>query len=157
NWTFNGETFRIPNRYYAIYQPNDKWTFICGVAFFPEYEDSVLPVAGFIYKPNDKLVYNITPNRPNITYALSDKTSIFIEGGRLFEEYMVTRESSKNVKLHYVQEHLGCGARFKLNKFTEASVSTGGVFNHYLRYRDSGGKVSIKNGLYTEFRIQMNI
>jgi hypothetical protein len=157
NWTFDGEALCLPSRYFAIYQPDEKWTFIGGVAVFPRYEDSVFPILGFIYQASDKLTFNLVPRRPNINYALSAKTALFLEGGRSVEEYTVHRGDARDVRLRYVQERLGCGARYRFNKFIEASISTGAAFNHYLRYRDSGGKASIKNGSYTEFRIQAKI
>lgn len=157
NWTFSSSNFRIPSRYLAIYQPNEKWTFICGVAVYPRYENSVLPIAGFIYKANDKLVFNIVPHRPNISYALTDRVTLFVEGDSSIAEFVVNRDNSENVILRYAQAHLGSGVRFKINKFIETSLSVGEVFNHYLRYRDSGGKAGIKDGLYAEFRIQARI
>jgi hypothetical protein len=157
NWDFNSSDLRIPSRYYAIYQLNEKWTFVCGVAVFPNYENTILPIAGFIYKPNDKLLFNFTPDRPNISYALTDRFTLFVEADGSIEEYVVTRDGQENVKLRYTQAHLGSGVRFKINKFTETSLSVGGVLDHTLRYRDTGGKVSIKDGFYVEFRIEARI
>jgi hypothetical protein len=157
NWAFSSSNFRIPSRFFCIYQPNEKWTFICGIAVYPRYENSVLPIAGFIYKANDKLVFYIVPHRPNISYALTDRVTLFVEGDSSIAEFVVNRDNSENVILRYAQAHLGSGARFKINKSIETSLSAGEVFNHYLRYRDSGGKAGIKDGLYVEFRIQARI
>lgn len=157
NWTFSSANFRIPSRYFAIYQPNKKWTFVCGVAVYPKYENSLFPILGFIYKANDKLVFNITPDSLNISYALTDKVTLFLEGDYSIDEFVVTRDNDKKVKLSYTQANLGNGVRFKVNKFIETSVSAGEVFSHTLRYRDSGGKVDIKDGLYAEFRLLMRL
>jgi hypothetical protein len=157
NWAFSSSNFRIPSRFFCIYQPNEKWTFICGIAVYPRYENYVLPIAGFIYKANDKLVFYIVPHRPNISYALTDRVTLFVEGDSSIAEFVVNRDNSENVILRYAQAHLGSGARFKINKSIETSLSAGEVFNHYLRYRDSGGKAGIKDGLYVEFRIQARI
>jgi len=59
SWNFPASSFRIPSYYLLIYQPNPKWTFLYGAAVYPDFVDSVLPVLGFIYKPNDKLTFNI--------------------------------------------------------------------------------------------------
>lgn len=153
---FKASAFRIPSRYYLIYQPNSKWTFLSGVAVYPDFEIGVLPILGFIYKPNEKLVFNIIPKRPNITYSLNDRISLFAEGGSaLNSEFEVTRDNTKNIVLRYKEMHLGTGIKFKLNRYIQTSISAGGMFNRYLKYRDSQGKVDIKNGLYTEFRIEI--
>lgn len=153
---FENSAFRIPSYYFLIYRPNEKWTFLYGIAVYPDFEDEVLPVPGFIYKPNDKLVFNIIPKRPNISYVLNERVSVFAEGGSsLNSEFEVTRNNSKNVVLRYKETHLGAGLNFKLNKYIQASVSAGGMFNRSLKYRDSQGKVNIKDGVYTEFRVEI--
>ena len=155
DWDFNTSAFRIPNRYFLIYQPNERWTFLYGVAYYPDFEYNILPIVGFIYKPNDKLAFNITPKRPNITYSLNDRIALFVEGGTTFGQFIVTRDNLKNIALQYRETHLGSGIKFKLNQYIQASISAGGEFNRYLEYTDSQGKVDIKNGLYTEFRLQI--
>lgn len=156
DWDFKASAFRIPSRYFLIYQPHHQWTFLCGLAVYPEFEYDILPILGFIYKPNDKLVLNIAPERPNITYVLSDRFSLFAEGGSsLNKEFEVTRDNLKNIVLKYREIHLGGGIKFKLNHYIQTSVSAGGMFNRYLEYKDSQGKVNMKNGLYTEFRIEI--
>ncbi len=157
NWTFEAKNFRIPSRYYAIYQPNDKWTYVGGVAVYPKYENSVLPILGFIYKASEKLVFSIVPESPNVSYALTDRMTLFVKGDGSANEFVVNRDNAQDVVLRYTQLNLGGGVRFKVNKFIQTSWSGGGVFNHALKYRDSGGKASINNGLFTEFRIEANI
>jgi len=148
--------FRIPSYYYLIYRPNPRWTFLSGIAVYPDFEDEVLPILGFIYKPNDRLAFNIIPKRPNITYILNDKVSAFAEGGlALNSEFEVKRDNSENVVLSYRETRLGTGLEFKLNRYIQASLSAGGMFGRRLKYRDNQGKVDIKDGLYTEFRVEI--
>jgi hypothetical protein len=159
-YTDDGEcessSFRIPSRYYLIYRPNEKWTFVYGVAVYPDFENEVLPVLGFIYQPNDKLKFNLLSQRPNITYALNKKVSWYTEGGiGLNSEYEVERGNSQNVVLSYQETRLGSGLSFKLNKYIQASIIGGGMFKRRLKYRDGQGKVGIKDGFYTEFRIEI--
>lgn len=156
DWDFPASAFRLNSRFLFVYLPNLKWTFLAGVAIYPDFENEVLPILGFIYKPNDKLTFNLVPKRPNITYALNDKILLFGEGGSsLNSEFEVTRNGSKNVVLRYKELHLGGGVRVKLNKFIQTSFSTGAIFNHSLKYLDNQGKVNIKDGIYAEFRTQI--
>lgn len=157
DWNFESSSFRIPSRYYLIYLPNAKLTYIAGVAVYPDYEDEVLPILGLIYKPNDRLTFNLVPKRPNISYSLNGRATLFVEGGRAFNsEFEVTRSGAKNTVLRYKETRVGAGIKYKINKSIEASVSGGGVFGRSLKYRDNeGGKVSIKDGAYTELRVEV--
>ncbi len=157
NWNFNPGAFRMPVNTFAIYQPDDKWTFILGVAVRPDYENKVLPIAGFIYKPNDKLLFNIIPARPSISYTLNDKITVFMEGDISGDEFQVTKDDKTNAILQYNEFHMGGGVKYTFNKYIDASVSAGGILGRSLNYRDSLGKASIKNGMYTEFRIEARI
>ena len=149
--------FRIPMRYFLIHRPNDKWTFIAGVAVYPDYEDEVWPILGFIYRPNEKLEFNLVPKSPNITYFLNDKLALFAEGGITSDEFEVTRNNVKNVVLCYKETRLASGIKYKINPHIKASLSAGGVFNRFLKYRDDQGKVHIKNGFYSEFRLGIDL
>ncbi|MDD4953455.1 MAG: DUF6268 family outer membrane beta-barrel protein [Candidatus Omnitrophica bacterium] len=158
DWDFPASAFRIPSRAFLIYRPNEKWTFLGGVAFYPNFENEVLPILGFIYKPNQKLTFEIVPKRPNISYALNEKATLFTEAGTSFGEYEVDKDGLKNVVLRYRQTHLGSGVKYKFNRFIEASFSGGAVFGRSLKYRDDAlGKVNIKDAGYAEFRLEVRI
>ena len=157
DWSFPTSAFRIPTHNYVIYQPNDMWTFVLGLAVYPDFRDKFWPIIGFIYKPNDLLTFDLTPKNPNISYALNDKVTLFAEGGSSLDEFEVDKDDLKNVVLQYKEAHLGAGVTYKINKNITSSISAGGIFNRGLKYRDSLGKVEVKDGLYTEFKIQMSM
>lgn len=158
NYTFNSSAFRMPSRYYLVYKPDEKLVLIAGVAVYPDFEDTVLPILGFIYKPNDKWLFNIIPDRPAILYFFNDKITLFGEGGGSSnEEFEVERNGEKGRVLRYKEMHVGAGIKYKINKYIEASAQAGGMFGRSLRYADDTGKVNIHNGLYTEFRMEIKI
>ena len=158
DWNFGSSDFRMPVRSYIIYLPDNRWTFLLGVAVYPDFEKEVLPVLGFIYKPNDKLIINMVPQRPNISYLLNDRTTLFLEGGGSFNsEFEVDKDDRKDVVLRYKESHLGAGVTYRLNHSTLSSFAVGGVFNRSLKYNDSLGKVNIKDGLYAEIRLRISI
>jgi len=153
-WDFPSSSFRIPSHYYAIYQPNPKLTLLGGVYVFPDTQNPVFPILGFIYNPNEKLSFNIVPPRPNITYALTDKISVFGEGSfSIDNEYEVKFDSTRTAVIRYYETYLGAGIGYKPNKFIKASLSVGGSFRRRLTYDDSLGKVNIKDGMYTALRV----
>ncbi|MEI6631175.1 MAG: hypothetical protein WCL25_01000 [bacterium] len=158
DWDFPASSFRIPLRSFLIYLPNPRWTFLAGLAVYPDFERKVLPVLGFIYKPNDRLSFNILPKRPNISYALGDRVSIFAEGGTsINSEFEVDQGNLKNTVLLYKENRLGLGVKFTPGPHIESFLSLGGVFNRTIKYKDSLGKVNIKDGMYAEFRIGIKL
>jgi len=158
NWAFGADHFRIPSKYYAIYVLNDQWTFVGGAAVFPEFDTTVSPVLGVIYKPNDKLTFHFVTDTQRISYALTDKLTLFVEGHESTDnEFIVTRGAAKKVTLEYNEGHLGTGIKFKINKYTDITLSGGQIIFNSLKYLDGNGKVVVKNGPYVELRVQVKI
>ena len=156
NWDFRTQSFELMQRYFLIYQPNEKWVFVCGANYYPHFRPQVSPILGFIYKPNNRLTFSILPESPEISYLLNDKLTVFIQGDSTNNEYRVTKDNVKDVVLNYNETHLGAGLRYKWNKHVTGSLAVGGVLNRSIEYRqDSLGKVVIDDGFYTEFRLVM--
>ncbi|MFA5725808.1 MAG: DUF6268 family outer membrane beta-barrel protein [Candidatus Omnitrophota bacterium] len=158
DWNFRSESFHFLQRYFMIYQPTEKLTFVYGVQYSPGFKPAVSPIVGFIYRPNDRLTFNILPDNPEISYALNKKWTVFAEGNWTSDEYKVTQDDLKNTVLNYNEVRAGAGLRCAINKNIESSFSLGGVFNRSIEYRqDSLGKVALNNGFYTEFRLDITI
>ena len=157
NWSLYENSLRLPQRYFAIWQPNDKFTAILGMAVYPRFENVFLPIAGVIYKPNDKWLFNLIPSRPTITYTLNDKIAFFGEYSMSGGEYVVNKDGNKGTPLDYDEQHAGVGLEYTLNKHIQGSLAVGGAFARKLQYRESYGKVDIKNGFYTEFRVNVDM
>jgi hypothetical protein len=156
DWNFNSSAFSMPAHAFVIYQPDPKLTMIFGLAVFPGYENQVSPILGVIYKPNEKLSFNLVPERPNIIYALNKKLSVFIEGDFCSNEFKVSYPGKDNATLVYKEIHSGTGIQYKFNKFSRFSLSGGRVFQRALKYRDSLGKVVIKDGYYSQFSLEFD-
>lgn len=156
SWDFDTSDFRIPMRYYIIRRPNEKWTLMAGFAICPDFETEILPILGFIYRPNDRLTFNIVPVDPEISYIFNDKLTVFLEGGNAFNsEFEVDKDERENVILRRKQTRLGTGVRYSFNNFAQASISLGAAFNRSFKYRDSLGKVNLDDGIYSEVRLQI--
>lgn len=157
DWNYKPSNFRIPSRYYIINQPNSKFTWIFGVAYFPGYQTQVLPIIGFIYLPNDKLAFNIVPPRPTIVYSLNNKIALFGEAEIEGDEYRVDLQHMNSRTLEFTSNKVGAGVKYKFNKYIESSFSAGETFGRQLKYKDDVGKVDIKNSVYAEFRLTAKI
>lgn len=157
NWSAYTNSFHLGQQYILIYQFDEKLTLVGGVGYMPNYDASVYPIFGFIYKPNNKLTFNLVPETPNINYAINNKLSVFVEGNMTYEEYRVGRNGTRNTVLKYIESSAGVGLQYEINKYITSSFSLGNVFERRLKYEDSLGKVNVNNGFYTEFRIEARI
>lgn len=153
SWSFATSDFRITSRAVLIHKRGERWVYIAGLAFYPDYETEVFPVFGFIYRPSDRLSVNLTPRSPRVLYDVSDRLSLFIEGGTSGGEYEVKKGDLKSAVLKYTNLRAGTGATYRISRTVAASFSCGGVFNRTFKYRDSLGKVNLKDGMYVEARL----
>jgi len=157
-WDFSVASFRLPLRTIFIYQPNSTLTFLTGVAFYPDFENKFYPILGFIYKPNDRLTFNITSENPSITYALNNKTDLFVEANAyLDEEFNTTRDRVKDVVLEYREISLGGGISHKFNSHITASFSVGDAINRVIKYKNSPDVIKIRDGAYMELKFDIKM
>ena len=156
NWKFNSSTFSLQQRYFLIYQPNEKLTLVSGIEYSPGFRPSVSPLVGLIYRPNDRLTFNLIPDNPEISYDLNNKWTAFLQGNNTSEQYKVKQGGLKNAVLNYEEMRLGAGLRCAADKHIKTSLSAGTVFNRSIKYKqDSLGKVAPNSGFYSEFRLDI--
>jgi len=165
NWDLHASKFSFEGNCNIIYKLTEKLSLIAGIQIDPVYRYPffgdlhlypVSPVIGFIYKPNEKLLFNILPDTPTISYFLNDKVTLFLQESDSHERYNVTRDGSR-ARLNYSQLFVSGGVKFKINKFIETSLALGDAVQQILKYPGSMGKVTARNGLFTEFRIEARI
>lgn len=157
NWSFNSIDFKMLGQAIFIYKQNDELIFVAGVASFPGYYTSIAPVIGVMYKPNDKLTFNLMPPDPTICYAITKKLTAFAEYNLISNEYKVNKDNMANVTLRYNEQSAGLGLNYQLNKYTNAVFSAGQIFKRNFQYRDSLGTLKIKSGLYSELKFNINM
>jgi len=157
-WNMSSRNFRLPSRAFWIYQPNEKFTAIAGVAINIDSAEAFAPIVGIIYKPNDKLLFNLIPTRPYISYQLTEKLSALAEMGFSSDEFYVTQNGRKNTRLDYNEYHGGLGFSYDFNKNISATFLGGMVMGRSLRYSpDSDGKVAIKNAPFVELQFSVGM
>lgn len=153
DWEWEDSAFRMPFRTYGIYKPHDNFVLVAGVTVRIDYDNEVLPLVGVIYKPNDRLTFNLASDEPKISYQLSDSLTAFAEMDYVLDEYEVTRNSQKGVVLKYRELSTGAGLQYTPNRTLEASLSAGGVLNRRLEYRDGVGKIEPDAAPYVKARL----
>ena len=77
NWNFRSESFHLNQRYFMIYQPTEKWTFVLGAQYEPGFKPAVSPIA--VNRPSSVRMKNL----PLILFPLIRKFLInWIRSGR---------------------------------------------------------------------------
>ncbi|OGX19404.1 MAG: hypothetical protein A2Y04_00425 [Omnitrophica WOR_2 bacterium GWC2_45_7] len=147
-WRWESSAFRLPFRSYLIYKESDDFILVGGVSVRPEYDTTVLPVLGVIYKPNDRLSFNLASENPNITYKFNDTTNLIWEFDYKLDEYEVRRSGQQGVVLEYRETSAGFGVEHAFNENVSGLLTVGGVFNRRLEYKDDVGKVIPDSGFY---------
>lgn len=150
---WDDSAFRIPFRTYLIYKQSEEFILVGGASVRIDYDNSVLPILGLIYKPNDRLSFNLASDDPNITYKIDDQTTVFMEFDYSLDEYEITRGPDKGVILKYRDVSTGFGAKYEVAESLEASLSAGGVFGRRLQYEDDAGKVEPDAGVYARAKL----
>jgi len=161
--TFNSDdgawessTFRIPFRSYLIFKDSDDFILVGGISVRPEYEDEVLPVIGLIYRPNDRLSFNLASDNPNITYKINDSTKLLWEFDYTWDEYEVTRDTQTGVVLKYQEIATGFGVEHQFSDHFTGNAVVGSVFSRKLEYKDNVGKITPDAGLYASVHLTAN-
>jgi len=154
-WEWEDSAFRMPFRTYLIYKPEEKFILVAGVSVRIDYDDTVLPLFGLIYKPNDRLSFNLASDNPNVSYKLNDQFTTFAEFDYARDEYEVTQNGQKGVILKYRQSSAGAGLKYEPTKFLEASVATGLVLGRRIEYEDSSDKIEPESAPYVKAALEL--
>lgn len=152
----SSSSFRIPSRAFLIYKRDEDFIVIAGVSIRPDFDAKLLPLFGFIYRPNEKWEFNFLSDNPQIIYSLSDKTKVFWEADIVNEEYEVEHNGEKGRVLFYRELSSGAGIRHEFTKNISGLVSAGSVFSRMLRYEDDNGKVQPDTGVYVKARMSIS-
>ncbi len=151
----SASAFRMPFRTYLIYKRDDNFIVFGGLSVRPSFDRRVVPIMGFIYKPNEKVAFNIASDNPTITYQVAEKTKLLLEGDLVNDEYEVTHLGEKGRVLFYRELSVGAGVEHSFTNSIKGLVSVGTVFSRLLKYEDDTGKVEPDAGMYVKGRLSV--
>jgi len=151
----SSSAFRMPFRTYLIYKRDDNFIVFGGLYIRPGYNSTIFPIAGFIYKPNEKLAFNIASDNPTITYQVAEKTKLLLEGDLVNEEYEVEHQGEKGRVLFYREVSVGTGVEHSFTDSITGLVTVGTVFGRQLKYEDDTGKINPDAGIYVKGRLKI--
>ncbi len=154
DFSTRSSALRVPVQSYLIYQPSERWTFVAGVLLTPDEEGQFMPIVGLIYVPHERLTVRLIPDGPNLLYKLNDSVTLFLEAGMHAGEFEVRTDGLRDAVLKYQESSAGAGVQYDITPALRLTVSGGYAFGRRLQYRDSHGKVVIKDAGYGEWRLQ---
>jgi hypothetical protein len=66
----SNDALRFNGRAVAVYDPTPEWKWVIGVTYLNGGWAKIVPVAGFIYEPNDDVAYELVFPRPRVAWRL---------------------------------------------------------------------------------------
>ncbi len=155
DWTWENSAFRLPFRTYFIYKPSETFVFVVGTTVDVNSDNPVTPIIGINYQPNERWDIHLASSNPTISYKLNDYWSFFAEYDATLDEYEVTRAGQKGVVLKVREATLGAGVKYTIEKWLEASLSSGSSMARRFAYRDNVGKVDVDSAPYLKARLSV--
>lgn len=153
DFTLDSKSFRVLTNTYLIYKGGDNFLILAGVAFRSEYDEAILPIFGFVYTPNDRLSFNLASKYPNVSYKLTDETTLLWQFSFVSDEYEIIQKADKGRALRYQNIATGIGLKHAVTENVEISLNGGIVFNRNIEFRDGAGKVAPKPAPYVGLEI----
>jgi hypothetical protein len=148
------EAFRITGGGAAVYRPSDAWKWVLGAQYVDRADAVVLPVAGFIYTPNDDVEYKIVYPVSKISWRLpwSDAPGLDERWTYVGAEYGggawgVTRTSGAVDELDVTEYRVFLGLERKIVGGLSRWFELGYVFGRQLEYRSTSNEIHLDDTL----------
>lgn len=142
----------------ATYKWRPDVTIGFGIAFEPDNDIPVMPVAGLRWAIRTNLTLNLMFPRPALIYRLNSRFDLFAAGGGDFTVFrtesdfgnQIGQARYNNALGTYRDFHFGGGAECRLPFGAALSVETGYSFRREIKYKDIDETVSFDPGLYVQ-------
>lgn len=155
DWTWEDSAFRLPFRTYFIYKPSETFVFVVGATINVDADTPITPIIGINWQPDDRWNIHLATSEPTVTYKLTENWAVFGEYDATLDEYEVTRGTQNGVVLKVREATFGGGLKFNIEKWLEASLSTGLSTGRRFAYRDNVGKVDPDSAPYIKARFSV--
>jgi hypothetical protein len=107
-------------------------------------EFPVLPIAGVIWKPNDRLNFFLVPPEPRISYKVTRDLDVFVNGQivggsfRTHRDTAVRPERLQNATLDYTEYRAGLGLEYRCSPSVAVTVNGGYAFQRRFDFDRAG-------------------
>jgi hypothetical protein len=151
----SGDAFRVTGGGAGVYRPNDAWKWVLGATYVDRANTRVLPVAGFIYTPNDDAEYRLVFPAPKLSWRLPwsdvpglDERWLYVGGEFGGGAWAVERASGEPDEFDITDWRVFIGLERKIVGGLSRRIELGYVFSRTLEYEsDPENEVSLDDTL----------
>jgi hypothetical protein len=148
------DALRITGGGAAVYEWSPVWKWVFGATYVDRASTKILPVAGFIYKPNDDVEYKLVFPAPKISWRLpwtdvpgSDERWLYVAGEFGGGAWAVRRTNGMTDEMDITDWRIYLGLERKIVGGISRRVEVGYVFARELTYSSMPGHISLDDTL----------
>ena len=134
---------------FGVYQPNDRWSFAVGALATGRSDIPVLPAAGLIFEPSNRLKFNLMMPEPRISWWLTERHDrqlwAYIGGGIGGGNWAFLDPNQNKDRLNYREWRLVAGWESKPAQPPGVFRPMGQVFQFEVGYA-LGREINFKSG-----------
>ncbi len=150
----SSKAFRITGGGAGVYRSSDQWKWVLGAEYVNRASTQILPVAGFIYTPNDDAEYRLVFPEPRLSWRLpwtdvpgSDERWVYVGGEFGGGAWAVRRTDGTDDRLDITDWRVFLGYERKITGGLSRHVELGYVFSRKLEYQSNGDQIDLGNTL----------
>jgi hypothetical protein len=148
------DAFRITGSGAAVYEWSPAWKWVLGAAYVNRLNTTILPIAGFIYQPNDDIDYQLVFPAPKMAWRLPwtpvpgrDERWFYIAGEFGGGVWAVERTNGASDELDITDWRIYLGLERKIIGGLTSRYEIGYVFARELKYASTPGHISLDDTL----------
>lgn len=124
---------------------------VAGVEVLDRDDYSVLPVGGFVVRPNDNMIFDLIFPRPKATFRTGEDHAVYVSGELGGNTWAIERSSGEDDVVTYKDLRVLFGA-MKFGKTTDTAFEFGWAFDRELSYRSGSGDYSPNEAFLIQLR-----
>jgi hypothetical protein len=150
----SSEAFRVTGGGAGVYRSSDQWKWVLGATYVDRINTKILPIAGFIYTPNDDYEYNLVFPLPKISRRLPwseapgrDERWAYLGGEFGGGKWAVQRVDGTTDRLDITDWRVFVGLERRIVGGLSRHVEIGYVFLRKLEYQEDGNEIDLSDTL----------
>ena len=127
-----------------VLQPDRLYVLVGATGAGLRGEFPVLPIAGLIWKPTDRWNFFLVPPEPRISYSISDKLDVFVNGQLVGGAFRTDRDDDiqpsrlSNAQVDYTEYRAGLGMEIRCSSAVAISLNGGYAFQRRFNFERAG-------------------
>jgi len=150
----SAEAFRITGGGAGVWRPNDRWKWVLGATYVDRANTRILPIAGFIYTPNDDAEYRLVFPAPKVSWRLPwtdvpglDERWFYLAGEFGGGAWAVERTDGSADRLDITDWRVYLGLERRIVGGFSRRIELGYVFSRTLEYESDGRQIDLDDTL----------